>query len=228
MNKGFCVIEGVCNAGKTTLLSSLKSDGFFVVPETGKMASNFPPPPTNFLEARINEKFILDLEIKRAELGKKSSLTKLSFADRALPSVIAITYGYCLKRGYNTLDGLFDDIINIVKKNPYAFHVDYYVYLKITYDTVSRRNTKKKLSDFWVNKDVINAQINFYDLYQTIMKSQTFITIEADNMNKEELKDKILSLKFKQNSFDKETLIAEYKQLHSELTKYYHSSKGCS
>lgn len=219
MNNGFYVIEGVCCAGKTSLLRQMEKDGIFMIPESNKMGKQFPPFPTNHDESRRNEKFIFTVEEERSIIGCKNSDKEIRFADRLLPSVLAISFANEVVHGFDSTKEAISDVIEYIKKDENSFSCDAHFYLSVSVDTVleRNRNMEKPLSETWVSEEIIGAQIRFYDLYKEVIKSANFITIDANCCTTEQLKKIILESNPPKVERDKEIIISEFETLIERL-----------
>lgn len=221
MKKGFIVVEGVCNSGKTSLLRSMEEDGHSIICETNKRMKNFPQPPKNYKEARRNESLILGLELQRMKEGLEKSKSGLCFADRGLPSVIAITSAYSIINGYNTLDDLYKDIICAIGSDINSFKCDCYIYLKVKPGTVKLRNRLRdnKLDQFWINDRTIRFQLEFYKTYEKIMQIENWMAFNTEEVGTKTLKQKVLNYQYKPFQYNNEILINQYTRLFQEIKK---------
>ncbi|MEX3625408.1 hypothetical protein [Viridibacillus arvi] len=222
MNEKFTCIEGVCCAGKSSVIKTLESEGYEVVHETHNLIK-LPPFPTNTEEARRNERILVDLEQKRSKLGLNAK-TEKSFADRMLPSVIAVTIGMCKVHGFKSALPLFDDIISILEKNPNAFYCDAFVYFKTKLETIEKRNITRPipLGEDWIGKDTLLPQFHFYDIFGEIVKSHNWIVLPTDEFDTKTLVATVKNIEPAQKRFfEKEQVVEEFKLLKSICQKEF-------
>lgn len=214
-NKKIFVVEGVCNAGKTSLITHISrfEKNTLKIPETNTMVKDFPNFPTTYEEARRNEKLILRLEEKKAEIINNAK-EQLIFCDRMLPSDIAITFAYSRVLKLDTLDRLFEDIINKISQKSSMFCFSNIIYLEVDKRTVELRNHTKKLTQDWISERLIEEQLLFYKIFNNCMSCYSITSIKVDGLTTEEVYQQVQNIEYRNNlSIDHVELIKCYQKL---------------
>ncbi len=209
----FYVLEGISCAGKTSTINCLEKKGAYIIRENVTFCNDFPPLPTNYIESRRNEKFILELEKKRCNIAEGRD--GLSVADRMIISSMAISYAW----DYGTIHNFIQDIIMSIRNTDNLLLCDCNFYLDVKYEDVIERNKKRRslLGKAWVGENIIKRQRYFYDVYKDIVRSENWYDINSSVLSTEQISEIIISTRIERQHVTKEQRIEEFIKLDENI-----------
>ena len=209
----FYVLEGISCAGKTSTIKKKKKKGAYIIRENVTFCNDFPPLPTNYIESRRNEKFILELEKKRCNIAEGRD--GLSVADRMIISSMAISYAW----DYGTIHNFIQDIIMSIRNTDNLLLCDCNFYLDVKYEDVIERNKKRRslLGKAWVGENIIKRQRYFYDVYKDIVRSENWYDINSSVLSTEQISEIIISTRIERQHVTKEQRIEEFIKLDENI-----------
>ena len=215
------VVDGTSNAGKTTLCENIEKSiqDIAIIPGASIFAKNhhekypkIPAIPKTIEEEKENQKFFFKLELDRLiEANRMSKLGKDVFMDRGVLEILSVAYSFeNIKKWngiYENAKKLYERFIMITRERKIELP-DGYIWLQADYEEVLRRNQTRqiergqKLSENdWIESDLINKQIEFFDKLCIPENKDKIRLIDTNYMTKQEVLEsacRILKLKEKE------------------------------
>ena len=201
------VINGTSNTGKTTLCDSIckEIENIAIIPEASLFAKmhpdrypKIPVIPQSADEEKENQKFFFTLELDRLiQANKIARLGKDVFMDRDVLDVLSVAYSFeDIKKWngiYKNAEILYKKFIELANKNGIGLP-EKYICLQADSEEIIRRNKTrqiergKKLSETdWIEKSLINKQIEFFSKLCTKENEGRVHFIDTNNMTKREV-----------------------------------------
>jgi len=192
----FIVLEGAPCAGKTTLrkrLEKLKlSDRLFFLPtdkQVGEYVKEMPGYPRTYDQAKANEKWFLDQEVKKFTLVHK--LAKAGhhiISERDYVSCLAFSNAYSKYSGINILDYTLS-LYKQYLENGSLFRPDIRLILDVAPASMLIRNAqrKKKLSDFWLDNGFPSYLTDYFRYFAQNCENETSVLIRTEDNKEEEM-----------------------------------------
>ncbi|HVX44967.1 MAG TPA: hypothetical protein VHC49_13850 [Mycobacteriales bacterium] len=175
-------VDGVSNAGKTTLISALMSTmDAQLLPDAGDLVSVFPPAPTSPERARENERYCLRAEETRATLLTTAWRQRdICLLDRSALSTLAITYGYATKYGPDIFAEQAAAMAGSVRTGRLSLPRAY-LYLTANPGASAARNTERAvpLDPFWMAPELLHRQDVFYRTWMDLLPRGCGRTIDS-------------------------------------------------
>ncbi len=158
-------LEGVCCAGKTTLIKQLaKQLGAAVVPELPEFGRNLFLPFNSPDNVRLNAFNSVNLEkIRMRAAYGLTEITPHIVMDRSFLSTLALGYGAIDLIGPPSFKELADRVLTAMMNDELPTpHKT--LYISVDSETVQKRNETRspKLDEYWVNPERIKRQNEFY------------------------------------------------------------------
>jgi len=182
-------VEGVCCAGKTTLVAGLSKELMTgVIPELPAFGRNlFQPFDT---KEGITHNGRRSVEIEKVRMAGALGLSELGsqvILDRSFLSTLAVNYGAVDVIGKPAFQDISDNVLTKLREGELAIP-DKTLYLAVDGETVEARNATRvpRLSEYWTNRGRVDRQNEFY---QTLTELSGFAYIDANRDPSEVLTD---------------------------------------
>jgi thymidylate kinase len=158
-------LEGVCCAGKTTLVRQLSSHlEAGVIPELPEFGRNLFRPFTNGEAILYNGRKSIAIEkVRMMGANALSKIAGYAILDRSVLSTLALGYGAIDLIGTSGYQELAEEVLSEVHTGELPFP-DKTLYISVDGATVQKRNETRipRLDDYWVNPERIERQNEFY------------------------------------------------------------------
>jgi len=193
MSGKIITLEGVCCAGKTTLLRKLaESLKAGTVPELPEYARQLLKPFKDKDAILYNEHRAIDVEKIRmlCAIGL-SKIADCVILDRSFLSRLSLAYGAIDMIGVNAYCDLASEVLSAMRSEELPMP-DKVLYISVNTDTVQDRNAIRspQLDAYWVKPDRITRQNEFY---QALVNITAIELIQGDRKREEVLADCIAS-----------------------------------
>ena len=195
MNGKLIIVDGISNAGKTTLCTTLSNDGVVLIDEVPKfieincekyglkLSSTM---PQTIEEEKYNQQILFRAEIDRlkmaADIIKSGSSAVL---DRSFLSTVAIAYAF---DSQNPFKGSYDNARELLKEyikqivelfkeeNVLVFFLD------VDKDKIQERNISrnKPLTEDWIDNGFLDKQRNFFKAISSVIRCQMINTSDLE------------------------------------------------
>jgi thymidylate kinase len=165
MSRAITAIEGVCCAGKTTLLKRLAAQQHAaVVPETSEFARSIFQPFDNGKNILSNA--LASMPIERIRMQAAADLSKVTghaILDRSFLSTLALGYGAIDLIGKTSFQHLSRAVIEEIRRDRLTVP-NRVLYIRVDSTTVQKRNETRRppLDPYWVASERIDRQNVFY------------------------------------------------------------------
>lgn len=178
-------IEGVSFAGKSTLLKNFGTlSNISIIREHDEYiggGQNFPPPAHDYLTARTNREFFIDLDILRWRDVAQALIEKDTvIVERGPLSCMAYIYAARHFTEFDILDDLFIFYDDVFTRNEID-HPTGYIYLDVSINTIHKRYAEIDY-DFGllVDKKMVALMKEFYEFYFSQIPENRWIRINSD------------------------------------------------
>lgn len=195
MNGKLIIVDGISNAGKTTLCTTLSNDGIVLIDEVPKfieincekyglkLSSTM---PQTIEEEKYNQQILFRAEIDRlkmaADIIKNGASAVL---DRTFLSTVAIAYAFDnqnpFKGSYAFARELLKEYILQIgelfkEENVLVFFLD------VDKDKIQERNLSrtKPLTEDWIDNDFLDKQRNFFKAISSVINCQMINTSDLE------------------------------------------------
>lgn len=180
-------LDGISNAGKTTMCNLNKED-CYIVPEPHFVTEyNF---DLTFEKNNIikNSKITLELEKLRNEHIKSYSTKKTMIIDRSILSYIAISYSY-KKSGIDYFSEFTNVVIKMLEKDEITIP-DVIVILKRDFKECQILLNQKNLPEYWCSENFASLQQSVFDKFAKKFNNYAVEIEEPCNINQIDLSNK--------------------------------------
>lgn len=228
-------IDGTSNAGKTTLCENLLKNvqNIVYIPGVSEYAKihsdkypNIPSIPKNANEEIQNQVFFFGIEadrLKEANEIIRTNENAIVVMDRTIIEILSVAYSFSKineensewKEVYKNAAGKCMSAFKRACKKYDILQPGISIFLKASPEIVQERNNKreqergKKLSDDWVDSELINNQIYYFE-HNTIsneFRKRQIIKIDTDFLTEQEVMEEVckkIGLKIKEKGIEKD------------------------
>lgn len=201
------IIDGISNAGKTTLCDFLSKEHNIIIEEVPEFikrnkekygVDKLAEIPNNLEEEKFNQNLLLSAEIDRL-ITALDVINKgyNAILDRSFLSTVAIAYSF---NNLNSFNGAYDYARELLKnyfvKINSLFKRDelIFIFLEVNKEKINERNLqrKKPLAEQWINESILEPQRRFFKVLSEEFQTEIINTTDlATEQIRDIIKNKI-------------------------------------
>ena len=195
MNGKLIIIDGISNAGKTTLCTTLSKAGVVLIDEVPRFIEIncekyglklSPTMPQTIEEEKYNQQILFRAEIDRLKMASDIVKTGTSAVlDRTFLSTVAIAYAFDSQNSFN---GSYDNARELLKE--YILQIEslfkqenvLVFFLDVDKDKIQERNLSraKPLTEDWIDNDFLDKQRSFFKAISSVINCQMINTSDLE------------------------------------------------